>query len=138
MPSLPISSGHDYEGHCWVPCGWQRLTPEWKAQDIAAAQTGVDAAKAKLADLKAGPKPEDIAAAQAAVDQSQQALNKLKAGATAEDLRGAWEAVSQAKANLDKVKKGGQGVWGQVPMPPNGQVPDADIKSLVKWVLSQK
>jgi len=36
------------------------------------------------------------------------------------------------------VKKGGQGVWGQVPMPPNSQVPDADIHSLVKWILSQK
>jgi cytochrome c len=36
------------------------------------------------------------------------------------------------------VKKGGQGVWGQIPMPPNAQVPDNDIKALVKWILSQK
>ena len=36
----------------------------------------------------------------------------------------------------DKVKKGGQGVWGQIPMPPNAAVPDADVKALVKWVLS--
>ena len=35
-------------------------------------------------------------------------------------------------------KKGGQGVWGQVPMPPNATVPDADLKALVKWVLSVK
>jgi len=35
------------------------------------------------------------------------------------------------------VKKGGVGVWGQVPMPPNSQVSDADIKKLVTWVLSQ-
>ncbi len=39
---------------------------------------------------------------------------------------------------FDKVKKGGSGVWGQVPMPPNSQVPDGDIKTLVKWILSQK
>ena len=38
----------------------------------------------------------------------------------------------------EKVKKGGQGVWGQIPMPPNAAVPDADIKALVKWVLSVK
>ena len=38
----------------------------------------------------------------------------------------------------DKVKKGGQGVWGQVPMPPNAAVPDADIKALVKWILAVK
>ena len=38
----------------------------------------------------------------------------------------------------DKVKKGGQGVFGQVPMPPNAAVPDADIKELVKWILAVK
>ncbi|MSQ89711.1 MAG: c-type cytochrome [Betaproteobacteria bacterium] len=44
-----------------------------------------------------------------------------------------------AEANLaDKVKKGGQGIWGQIPMPPNATVPDADLKALVKWVLSVK
>ena len=39
---------------------------------------------------------------------------------------------------VDKVKKGGTGVWGQTPMPPNAQVPDADIKALVHWILSIK
>lgn len=38
----------------------------------------------------------------------------------------------------DKVKKGSTGVWGQIPMPPNAAVPDADIKALVTWVLSVK
>lgn len=38
----------------------------------------------------------------------------------------------------EKVKKGGTGVWGQIPMPPNATVPDADIRALVKWVLSIK
>lgn len=38
----------------------------------------------------------------------------------------------------EKVKKGGTGVWGQTPMPPNAQVPDADIKALVHWILSIK
>jgi len=39
---------------------------------------------------------------------------------------------------FNKVKKGGAGVWGTVPMPPNSQVSDADIKSLVAWVLKMK
>jgi hypothetical protein len=30
-----------------------------------------------------------------------------------------------------KVKNGGQGVWGSVPMPPNGEMKDADITTLV-------
>lgn len=35
-----------------------------------------------------------------------------------------------------KVKAGGSGVWGPVPMPPNPQVPEADIRTIVEWVLS--
>jgi cytochrome c len=37
-----------------------------------------------------------------------------------------------------KVKDGGSGVWGQVPMPPNVTTSDADIKSLVDWILTLK
>jgi cytochrome c len=37
-----------------------------------------------------------------------------------------------------KVKKGGRGVWGDVPMPPNPQVKDADLKQIIAWVLSLK
>ena len=37
----------------------------------------------------------------------------------------------------EKVKKGGQGAWGPVPMPPNSQVPDADIKKMVEFILSR-
>ena len=36
---------------------------------------------------------------------------------------------------IGKVKGGGSGVWGAIPMPPNN-VPDADVKTLVEWVLS--
>lgn len=35
-----------------------------------------------------------------------------------------------------KVKKGGKGVWGQVPMPPNVTVKDADVRTLVKFALT--
>ncbi|HRP23788.1 c-type cytochrome [Thauera sp.] len=37
-----------------------------------------------------------------------------------------------------KIQKGGVGNWGQIPMPPNPQVNDADAKALAEWVLSQK
>jgi cytochrome c len=39
---------------------------------------------------------------------------------------------------VQKVMKGGSGVWGPVPMPANPQVSEAEARSLVKWVLSQK
>ena len=55
------------------------------------------------------------------------------------DVAKKYGGQKDAEAKLaDKVKKGGQGVWGQVPMPPNAAVPDADVKALVKWVLSVK
>jgi cytochrome c len=55
------------------------------------------------------------------------------------DVAKKYAGQKDAEAKLaEKVKKGGQGVWGQVPMPPNAAVPDADIKALVKWILSVK
>lgn len=37
-----------------------------------------------------------------------------------------------------KVKKGTKGTWGAVPMPPNATVKDADIKTLVEFILTLK
>ena len=36
---------------------------------------------------------------------------------------------------IAKVKAGGQGVWGAVPMPPQGHVKDEELAQLVKWIL---
>jgi len=55
------------------------------------------------------------------------------------DVAKKYAGQKDAEAKLvEKVKKGGTGVWGQVPMPPNPAVPDADVRALVKWVLSVK
>jgi len=60
-------------------------------------------------------------------------------GPTYADVAKKYAGQKDAEAKLaEKVKKGGSGVWGQVPMPPNAAVPDADLKALVKWVLSVK
>lgn len=37
---------------------------------------------------------------------------------------------------IAKVKAGGQGTWGEIPMPPNPAVSDEDISALVNWILS--
>jgi cytochrome c len=39
---------------------------------------------------------------------------------------------------MEKVKKGGQGVWGAVPMPPNPTVSDADLKTMITYILALK
>ena len=67
------------------------------------------------------------------------AVDKKVLGPSYKDVAAKYRADKAAEAKLfDKVKKGGTGAWGQVPMPPNGAVPDADIKALVKWIMSQK
>ena len=35
-----------------------------------------------------------------------------------------------------RIRNGGSGAWGDVPMPPQAQVSDADVSALVKWILS--
>jgi cytochrome c len=48
-----------------------------------------------------------------------------------------YKGDAGAEAKLEaKVAKGGAGVWGTMPMPPNApKVSDADIKTLVKFIL---
>ncbi|OOZ37352.1 hypothetical protein BOW51_02785 [Solemya velesiana gill symbiont] len=35
-----------------------------------------------------------------------------------------------------KVKAGGVGTWGQIPMPPQAHVPEADIRTVVEWIMT--
>ena len=67
------------------------------------------------------------------------AIDKKLVGPAYKDVAAKYRGDPNAEAKLvDKVKKGSQGTWGQVPMPPNANVPDADVRALVKWILSQK
>ena len=65
--------------------------------------------------------------------------DKKLVGPSYKDVAAKYRADKDAPAKLaEKVKKGSQGVWGNVPMPPNTAVPDADVNALVKWILAQK
>jgi cytochrome c len=67
------------------------------------------------------------------------AIDKKIVGPAYQDVAAKYKGDKDALAKLaDKVKKGGVGVWGQIPMPPNVQASDADIKDLVGWILSLK
>ena len=67
------------------------------------------------------------------------AIDKKLVGPAYKDVAAKYKGDAKAAENLAvKVKKGGSGVWGPVPMPPNPNVPDADVAKLVKWVLSVK
>ncbi|MGE5640379.1 MAG: c-type cytochrome [Clostridia bacterium] len=63
------------------------------------------------------------------------AIDKKVVGPAYKDVAAKYKGQDVAAKLEEKVKKGGQGVWGPIPMPPNVAVPDADIKTLVAWVL---
>jgi len=64
------------------------------------------------------------------------ALDKKLVGPAYKDIAKKYAADKSAAEKLEhKVKNGGSGVWGVIPMPPNN-VSDADIKTMVEWVLS--
>ena len=66
-------------------------------------------------------------------------IDKKLVGPAYKDVAKKYAGNAKAEAMLiEKVKKGGTGVWGQIPMPPNANVKDEDVKTLVKWVLSLK
>jgi cytochrome c len=67
------------------------------------------------------------------------AVDKKLIGPSFAEVAGKYKGDAGGEAKLvAKIKNGGTGVWGQMPMPPNASVPDADIKTLVKWVLTTK
>jgi cytochrome c len=67
-------------------------------------------------------------------------VEKKLVGPAWNDVAAKYHGQKDAEAMLvAKVTKGGSGVWGAVPMPPNSpKVGDADIKTLVRYILSLK
>ena len=63
--------------------------------------------------------------------------DKKVVGPAYKDVAKKYKGQKDAGAKLaEKVKKGGQGAWGPVPMPPNSTVPDADVRTMVEYILS--
>ena len=64
--------------------------------------------------------------------------DKKIVGPSYKEVAAKYAGDSSAPAKLEqKVKNGGSGVWGAIPMPPIN-VPDADLKTLVEWILATK
>ena len=66
-------------------------------------------------------------------------VDKKLVGPAYKDVAAKYKGDKTAEAKLvKKVKEGGSGVWGAIPMPPHPQMSDADIKTIVHWILSLK
>jgi cytochrome c len=67
------------------------------------------------------------------------AVDKKVVGPSYKEVAAKYKGNAKAEAMLiEKVKKGGVGTWGQVPMPPNPAVSDADLAAMVTYILAQK
>jgi cytochrome c len=67
------------------------------------------------------------------------AVDKKLIGPGYKDVAAKYAGQKDAADKLaQKIVKGGSGVWGQVPMPANPQVSEAEAKQLAAWVLSVK
>ena len=67
------------------------------------------------------------------------AVDKKLIGPSYKDVAAKYASDKDAVAKLtDKVRKGGVGVWGQIPMPANPQVSEAEAETLVKWIMATK
>lgn len=67
------------------------------------------------------------------------AMDKKLVGPSYKDVAAKYASDKDAAGKLaKKIREGGTGVWGQVPMPANPQVSEADALTLARWVLTVK
>ncbi|MHA6846325.1 c-type cytochrome [Ralstonia syzygii] len=65
------------------------------------------------------------------------AANRKLVGPSYQDVAAKYKGDAGAQAKLvKKVREGGLGVWGQIPMPANPKISDADLKTVIDWVLA--
>jgi len=65
------------------------------------------------------------------------AKDKKMIGPSFKDIAAKYKGQDVSAKLMDKVRKGGSGVYGPIPMAPNGpdKISDADLKAAVEWIL---
>jgi cytochrome c len=65
------------------------------------------------------------------------AVDRKLVGPSFQQVAARYKGNAQAQTLLErKVKDGGSGVWGAIPMPAHPAMSDADIRTVVSWVLA--
>ena len=96
-------------------------------------------ATAAIIALGAGPAlaaDSGLSLAQKNACMSCHGVDKKIVGPAYKDVAAKYKGDKRQRPVDGEGAKGGAGVWGQVPMPPNPQVNDADAKTIVAWILS--
>jgi cytochrome c len=103
---------------------------------------GVDTSEAAGGSAAPAPAPAPAKAAGLALAEQNACLachgidNKVVGPGFAQ-VAARYKGDAGAPARLaGKIKAGGSGAWGQVPMPPQAQLKDADVQQLAGWILA--
>ena len=121
-------------------------TTSWLPGGNATATPAPTAPAEPAAEEKASPSPAAKAEASVAPDQMPEkygctachAVDHKVVGPAFKDVAAKYKGKDVEAALAEKMKNGGSGVWGQVPMPPNPQVPDEELHAIVKWILARQ
>ncbi len=62
-------------------------------------------------------------------------LDKKLVGPAYKEVAAKYKSRKDAEA---KIREGSTGVWGAIPMPPNGTVADDEARTLAKYILTVK
>jgi cytochrome c len=82
------------------------------------------------------PAQADLALARSKNCMSCHAVERKVLGPAFKDVAARYKGNAAATELLaTKIRKGGAGAWGPVPMPANGQVSEAEAKTLAAWIL---
>lgn len=109
------------------------MKPQWK---IAASLAALSMAGAQAQGVDANAA---MALAQKSGCLACHSLDGKMVGPAWKEVGKKYAGDAEAEAKLvTKVRKGGKGVWGEVPMPPNVTVKEADVRTLVQYVLTLK
>ncbi len=86
--------------------------------------------------MLAGPALADLKLAQKEGCLGCHTVDKKLVGPAWKDVAARYKGDAGAEAKLlKKVREGGKGNWGEIVQPPNTTTSDADLKTLVKFVL---
>jgi cytochrome c len=119
----------------WLPGGNASTTPTENKPEGAAPTASPAAAPAAPA-AEASVSPDQMPAKYGCT--ACHAVDHKVVGPAFKDVAAKYKGQDVEAQLAQKVKNGGSGVWGQIPMTPNPQVPDADLHAVVKWILSLK
>ncbi|WP_250522797.1 MULTISPECIES: c-type cytochrome [unclassified Caballeronia] len=98
---------------------------------IVAASFGVSAAEQTVSSANA------MAIARSNACMGCHAIDRKLVGPSFQQVAEKYKGDPQASTMLEKkVKNGGAGVWGSIPMPSHPKMNDADIKTVVSWILA--